>query len=252
MIVKAATWNIWAFVDHDVEAMADLIEESEIEMIGLQEVVKEGHEDTELSVSKRLADELGYNHYFCPAHDFRETDFEPERNHVMGNAVISKYPVKETHCHDLNPPETEYDGTPEKEPRIMVEAEVEVEGKTVRFLTAHLQYSHRFETTDLRKNQVGNILSRIETLEDPIVLTGDFNSPLGNEEIQMVEERLERAGSDRPTWTVHPFDYRGWEVDELKYRLDNIFVSEDVEVVSSQVLSSELSDHLPVVAELEI
>ncbi len=55
-----------------------------------------------------------------------------------------------------------------------------------------------------------------------------------------------------PTWTVYPFDYKGFKETELKYRLDHIFVSKDLNVHDFKVIQSKGSDHLPVLATVNI
>lgn len=253
MELTIGTWNIWAFTDHDIEEMAEIIREEEIDILGLQEtVIKQDDGSDEAHVSKRVADELGYHHYFCTAHDFSKTSFDTERNHKMGNAVLSKYPIKDQKCHSLNPESVEYDGTPEKEPRKLVETRIELGKETVSFFTTHLQYADKFKTTDLSRRQVENLLSVVQEAEPPIILTGDFNSPLGTEELNKIEDILNRVENERPTWTVHPFNYRGFEVEDLEFRLDHIFVSKDIRILDSETIYSELSDHLPVKAEIKV
>ncbi len=248
MEITVASWNIWVFGDRDVEGIAKVIRENDIDVIGIQEAAIYYDEDSPLNIIEDVAEELGYNYVFYPALDFRK--YDSDRQHEMGNAVISRYPIKDSEPHSLNPENISYDGTPEKEPRILINTEIDVEGASIRFLTTHLQYSHRFNTTEIRTAEVQNLLSVVDSFEEPVVLAGDFNAPLENEELQMVEEKLERVGSDKPTWTVKPFDYRGWSVDELEYRLDNLFISGDLEYRSSKTISSQVSDHLPVKATI--
>lgn len=70
--------------------------------------------------------------------------------------------------------------------------------------------------------------------------------------MDILTENLEVIEDDSPTWTVHPFDYRGWKVKDLEYRVDNILVSPGLTLKDGRTIKSKLSDHLPVVAEIEI
>lgn len=246
MVITVASWNIWVFGDRDTEAMAEIIQENDIDIIGIQEAAIYFDEDEPRHIAEEIAEELGYHYTFYPAIDFR-----PEKPYKMGNAVISRYPIESSDCYELNPEELEYDGSYQTEPRIAVEAEVNIEGERVSFLSTHLQYSYKFKTTETRKQQVQNLLSAVKTIKNPVVLTGDFNATLDNEEIQMLEDQMERIGDDEPTWTVQPFEHEGWKVNELKYRLDNIFTTEGITCKNAGTIKTEVSDHLPIKAEVK-
>lgn len=247
MDLKVATWNIWVFGDRDTEGMAELIRKNDIDIIGTQEVAVYFDEDKPRNIAEEIAEELGYYYEFYPAIDFR-----PEKPYKMGNAVISRYPIEQSRAHKLNPDDLEYDGSYQTEPRLAVETRISSEENEISFLTTHLQYSYKFENTEIRQAQVQNLLSIIEELKNPLVLTGDFNSTPENEGLKKIEGLLCRVGNDDPTWTVHPFEHKGWTVEELKYRLDNIFISEDLKCQNTEIIESDLSDHLPVKATLKL
>lgn len=227
--------------------MAEVIQKNDTDIIGIQEAAIYYDENSPKNITEELAEELGYHHVFYPAIDFR-----PEKPYTMGNAIISRYPIKDSKSHELNPEDITYDGTYETEPRILVEAGIDVNGQTLRFLTTHLQYSYKFQTTNIRKKQVQKVLSVIEEIQEPAVLAGDFNAPLENEEIEMIEKEMNRIDSQEPTWTTKPFEHEGWKVDEPEYRLDNIFVSKDLKILEAETIQTELSDHLPVKATVSI
>lgn len=92
----------------------------------------------------------------------------------------------------------------------------------------------------------------MEECENPLILTGDFNSKLDSQEIDKIRENLTRIGTEKPTWTTKPFDHEGFEVNELKYRLDNIFLNDSVEVEDTELVESKLSDHLLVIADINV
>ena len=43
----------------------------------------------------------------------------------------------------------------------------------------------------------------------------------------------------------------GFEEKELRWRLDYVFASKNIKVLSSQIIPTEWSDHLPVLVECE-
>jgi endonuclease/exonuclease/phosphatase family metal-dependent hydrolase len=44
----------------------------------------------------------------------------------------------------------------------------------------------------------------------------------------------------------------GFEENELNRRLDYVFASKNFKVISSEIISTDFSDHLPILVELEI
>jgi len=241
MKINVGSWNIWIFGPRDFKGIAEVIRENKIDILGIQEAgiyFDKGKEN----MAKKIAEELNYSFVVYTAKDSR-----PNNPWLVCNAILSRFPIIESNFHLLNPSNVKYDGTYQTEPRNLVYSKIGLdENKTLNFLTTHLKFSIKFETTDLRLAQVENVLSVIKKLSNPIVLTGDFNSTPQNEEIKKIEKFLTRVGGDEPTWTVYPFSKDGWKVNDLKYRLDNIFVSKDLAYQNFKIINSKISDHLPI------
>lgn len=246
--LRVASWNLWTWEGRDPESIAEVIAQNNIEIVGVQEGATYFEEDAEKwNMVQKVAENLGYNYRFVPAVDFR-----PDKPVIQGNGVISKYPIKEAIRKDLNPDDVEYDGSYETEPRIAIRTIIEAGETDLAFLSTHLQYALYFETTGIRKAQVSKLLKLVDESDKPLILAGDFNTKLDSEEIEMIENKLERIGTEKPTWTTQPFEHKGWEVNELNYRPDNIFVSDNIESRKTKLVESELSDHLMVIADIEI
>lgn len=248
MKINVASWNIWVHGLRDHTGMARVIGENEIDIIGLQEAGVYFDKNNGENIAEKIAGELGFNCVFYPAFDGR-----PKKSWIIGNAIISRYPITASESRQLNPPGVKYDGTALTEPRILAYSKIRLDkNKSLNFLTTHLQFSVRHETTDLRLAQVENILSTIKKLGSPVVLTGDFNTVPGSPEIKKLENFLTRLGGDEPTWSVYPWERYGWRVDGLKYRIDNIFISKDLECEKSGVIDSKISDHLAIKAAIDV
>lgn len=245
MKICVGSWNIWIDSPRDYKGMAKLINKNKIDVIGVQEAAIYYDKKPAQNITEQLADELGYNFVFYPAFDGR-----PQKQWKVGNAILSKYPIIKSSYHKLNPSRLVFDGTYQTEQRILVSSKIKIDKKTINFLTTHLKFSIKFQTTDLRIAQTENIISIINKLNGPIILTGDFNSTTKNKEIKMLEKKLIRIGDNKPTWTVHPFSYGGWSNDKLKYRLDHILISEDLKYKNFNIIKSKLSDHLPIKADI--
>ena len=247
MKINIGSWNIWVFGSRDFKGIAKLVKENKIDILGIQEAgvyFDKGQEN----MTEKIAKELDFNYIFYPASDIIHND-----SYRVGNAIFSKFPIIESKFYPLNPSKLKYNGTYETEPRILVHSKINLgNNKLLNFLTTHLQFSLEFKTTTIRIAQVENILSIIKKLGNPIVLAGDFNTTSKSEEIRKIENLLTRIDGDEPTWTIYPFEKDGWRVEELKYRLDNIFVSKGLIYKNFKIIESKISDHLPIMVSIDI
>lgn len=239
MKISIASWNIWIHGPRDYKKMASLIAENKIDIIGIQEAGIFYDKIHPLNITEEIARKLNFNFVFYPSLDAR-----PTRPYVIGNAILSKFPILESAFYPLGP-DIEYDGTSRTEPRILVYAKIKADNNLLHFFTTHLQFSVELQTTKIRLKQVEKILSLTKNIQ-PVILTGDFNVPAKREEIKKIEDVLVRIDGDESTWTVYPLEKYGWKVDGLKYRIDHLFVSKDLSYKNPQVIKSRLSDHLPI------
>lgn len=246
MKINVGSWNILVYGSRDFKGIAKLLKKNKIDIIGIQEAAIYFDKDKTENITEKIAKELKFDYVFYPAFDSR-----PAKPFIMGNAILSKFPIKKSKFYPLNPPTVKKG--PETQPRILVFSEIQLNNnKTLNLLTTHLQFTVRFETSEMRLAQVEKIISVIKRLDNPIVLTGDFNSTPKNQEIKMIEKILKRVDGLDPTWTVLPIEVHGWHVDELLYRLDNIFVSRDLKYEDFEIVKSKISDHLPIKVTIDI
>jgi endonuclease/exonuclease/phosphatase (EEP) superfamily protein YafD len=90
--------------------------------------------------------------------------------------------------------------------------------------------------------------------KDNYVVTGDLNATPDSYLVPKIEKLLSHAGPkyEVKTWTTKPFSYNGFDETELNWRLDYVFATSDVCVVSSEVVPTEYSDHLPIITQLSV
>jgi endonuclease/exonuclease/phosphatase family metal-dependent hydrolase len=172
--------------------------------------------------------------------------FGPTMSHRLGfaygNAVLSRHPIVGIRNYDLS--------VPRREPRGCVRVDVALAGTHVHFFCAHLGLHWRE-----RRRQAAQLLSadilRDAALAYPLVLVGDFNSVSNRSAVprwlrrQLVDAAI-AARNEAPTFpSFFPL-----------LRLDHCYVGETIRVVTVDVVRSaearRASDHLPVVAELEV
>ncbi|GGS81305.1 endonuclease/exonuclease/phosphatase family protein [Streptomyces griseoviridis] len=110
---------------------------------------------------------------------------------VIGNAVLSRWPVLEQAVLRLPAPEELDDG------RVALHARLDAPGHPVPFCTAHLTSAPH--ATEVRRAQVAAVtafVARHGRAAFPPVLTGDFNAGPGTDEIRLLAERGYRDAWD--------------------------------------------------------
>lgn len=156
------------------------------------------------------------------------------RDSEYGNAVLSRYPVVAVHRIDLS--------VPPHEPRGALDVVIAVSGRPLRLLATHLGL-RPYE----RRTQIRLLLAALERDRDvPTVLTGDLNEWfLWGRPLRWLHRRF------RPTPAPPTFPAR-----RPLFALDRLWAdpSEMLErlAVHSSALARVASDHLPLVATLDV
>ena len=230
----------------DLGRTAEVISQAGADVVGLNEVDNNYSDRSRfLDEAKWLADELGMYYVY----GWNLTSGDPQKPHLYGNALLSRYPIKSWKNHKLYRHR-------EEEQRGCVQAGIVIGGTEFTFAVTHLDH----QSHQARLGQVKDILEILKPIDGNIVLMGDFNcqspedTPAESAEstrpIAMVMERFEDcfliAGSG-PDGT-----------SASGSRIDYIFVSPDLagKIQSCSVLRTPLtavaSDHRPVVANIAI
>jgi endonuclease/exonuclease/phosphatase family metal-dependent hydrolase len=230
--VRVMTYNLhngFSVRGHlNMEALARVIEDSNPDIVALQEVSRgwlvNGRVDMLTWLSQRL--DMPYV-------------FGPTTGPLWGNAILSRYRVVEFSQQQLPP----YDLLLS---RGFISAQVDLgNGVEFQFIVTHY---HHPATTALEGDSDIRVLQSKAILDfwDGSTLTavlGDFNGQVGDPEIEMLREGglVDAAGVAES----HPAPT--WPSDSPRKRIDYIWVSPDLGVVEVNVPVSTASDHLPVV-----
>ncbi|RJQ26529.1 hypothetical protein C4577_03425 [Candidatus Parcubacteria bacterium] len=248
MKIKILSWNIWR--GKHLEDAIEYLRRQDADIIGLQEVIEKDAGGKRENLAEIIAGELGYNFFYCKA--FTTDRHTP--SYDIGNAVLSRYKIEASACHTLSDLE-DYEGDSATEPRGVIEAHFKFGDKILKVFNTHLSYSFKLLPSRLRAKQIDRLVSLLgDTVS--MILVGDFNAEVkGGGELEKINEKLILADNEevlRPTWSVYPVNYKGFKVEGLKYRIDNIFVSKDIKVEMFNVEKSKASDHLPISAVIEV
>lgn len=216
----------------DLMAVADAINKEMPDLVVLQEVdkytVRSGKESDQ---AKDLGELTGMQHYFAGA------SFKSEGE--QGQAILSKYPIKEAESLKLPVPE-ESNG----ETRSIAIIIVEIEGVDVAVMTVHLD--HRSDTD--RGYQIKQMLELTKKYDTyPIIFGGDFNMEPNNDNFNLIKKQFQMVTDNHPL--TYPQINPNIAIDFflLNQNANDLFNVEKYYTVDERYAS----DHLPLIVELK-
>ena len=233
--LRVMTYNIHVGVGMDkkldLQRIADVINREQPDLVGLQEVDRgvkrtEGKDEiAELATMTRM-------HFaFAPNLDYQGGKY--------GVAILSRLPLNAT-VHTM------FENKREAERRGMLKVEVDVDGKPLTFVTTHLDY--QFE--DGRLFETEQLLKVLQDVKGPLIVVADLNDvPVGSA-YKLMDTMFDDA------WIVSRAKGDGFSypADKPVKRIDHIFYrpANRVRAKKAWVVETLASDHIPVVAEIEI
>ncbi len=223
--IKLMTYNIHYGVGTDdiynLQTVIDTIKAQEADIIALNEV---DHMMPRTAFQKQdeiLKNAFGYEAVYAPNINLGAK---------YGNMLISKYPILSWTNHRL-PRKGRF-----SEPRGLIEAQIDIDGQTLNVFVTHLS-TNRQE----RKKQMDFIRSYIKTIKAPTVLMGDFNELPDSSKMEKITDILKDTATEA---------YATFPADVPNARIDYVFVSSEITIKDNQVIESQASDHLPVIAKI--
>ena len=210
----------------DMEAIAQVIENSHPDILALQEVSRGWVISGRLDMLTWLSQRLHLPYVFAPTAD-----------PFWGNAILSRYPIVESTNYDLPPRDLTI-------LRGFVVAQIDL-GSSDHLQVIVTHYHHVEGETDVRQLQSEAVLDFWDGAGRTVLL-GDLNAQPHDPEMEMLRQAGlvdALAGIEPPPAYTHP------SVNPYQ-RIDYIWVSPDLKVSDTWVPVSNASDHLPVVAEI--
>lgn len=203
------------------------------------------------NIFESLKRNLGYEGVF-----FTSAVILDRPNSFQGNAVLTRHKIKSSKFTPLNRHAgmnlstfNDSDFFPHF-PRSIVEARIEFNNRELIALSCHGAWTA--PPTDNAENyrQAKLIAKHLKALDLPYIMGADMNMPPETRVIKTIENcannLIRGSGIAQTTHpTVHKIAPRG-------YLVDYIFTSEDFERVSIEAPNVLVSDHLPLVATLEL
>ena len=215
----------------DLQRIADVINAAKPDLVGLQEVdrgVKRTEGKDEIA---ELASMTRMEYAFAPNLDYQGGKY--------GVAILSRFPIKTTE-HRM------FENKREAERRGMLRVEVEVGGQKLNFVTTHLDY--QFE--DGRLFETEQMLKFLEDVKGPLIVVADFNDVPAGSAYRLMSTKFDDA------WVASGVRADGFSypADKPVKRIDHIFYRSvgGARAKKAWVIPALASDHIPVMAEIEI
>lgn len=167
----------------------------------------------------------------------------------FGNCILSKQPIQKTETiftHLEHKDDFEF-GTDSANVRNFVHAVVKLDDKVCNVITHHgfwvAEHKNGNEETLRQMRILGEY---IDTLEGPVIVTGDFNLAPHSESLEELNKRLTNLSVSHHLKTTRTSLTHKTEV------CDYIFVNEQVKVLDFKVSDEIISDHMALLLEFDI
>ncbi len=215
----------------DMQRIADVIIQERPDLVGLQEVDRGVRRTEGIDEIAELARMTRMDYAFGHNLDYQEGQY--------GVAILSKFLIEKIDHR-------KYENRREAERRGMLLVAVDIGGRTINFATTHLDY----QRDDGRLFETEQLLRFLADVKNPLIVVGDFNGEPAGSAHKLMLTKFEdawigtRAKGDGFTY---PADKPSKKIDYIFYR-----ASDGVRAKKTWVVKTTASDHLPVMAELEI
>ncbi|MGA3150239.1 MAG: endonuclease/exonuclease/phosphatase family protein [Candidatus Saccharimonadales bacterium] len=243
--LKIMTWNV--LYKEKADNVLALVKELNPDILCCQEITTDSYinpgRDVPAEISQAMNGEYKY---------FEVLALLDNHPASMGNAIISKFPIVQGRSVLLQKGGADINYSAQN--RGYLEAGIKVGNDILTIGTTHLSYVDWFVETEARTKEADKLLDFIKGNDRKYVIMGDFNSAPNSSTIKKMETRLKAVGPDnkQPTFSTKPFVHNDFSVNKLEWRLDYIFATPDIKVLSSEIIKTDFSDHLPILAEIEI
>ena len=244
--MRLLQWNVW--YREDVQNILRTIRDIDPDVVCLQELtVNHTEYNKGVNVPELLASELAYEHVYAPAMQ--------KGAQQSGNGIFSRYPIRSFRSHFIQePPSAGQEAVGySNEGRVYVEAMLQIdEGEMIEVGTVHMSYTDRFAMTPAKTAETNKLLDILKSKRERYLFTGDLNATPDSYTISEIAKVLKHCGPDMDecTWTTKLFSYNGFEAHTLDWRLDYCFATPDIEITDARVMTTDHSDHLPILIEL--
>ncbi|HEX7180507.1 MAG TPA: endonuclease/exonuclease/phosphatase family protein [Thermoanaerobaculia bacterium] len=208
--------------DH-VRHVADAIRRIHPDIVVLQEVHRKTWQVRFRDQLAELKSRTGLNSYFAPSFVLWGGGY--------GNAILTRGQIVHAEVHPL---------PCVGEPRALLEATIRMDQATINVYATHLTSWGRLNS-GIRTEQLRCIAREVRASRHPYILAGDFNAAPDSPEMEAFRRENVAQLASRAVGPTFPL----WNE-----QIDHIFADYGWQVRASRTWPVDISDHLPVTAEL--
>ena len=250
MLIKVVTINIWR--GKFFENIIEFVKKEDPDLIFFQEVY-DGHGDN-LSVGYRFFSE--FKSRFPEYNGFLGAGFKDITNNEnadAGSAIFSKHRIVSSTNTFLfgsyrvfrQRAQTDFS----KDPVPFVYANIDPLGTEINAFCAHGIWGFDGKDSTPRLKMVDDMIKLFEGKKN-VILAGDFNMGPDTESIHKIEKHLTSVfgTSLKTTFNMKHKDKPGFAISAV----DMMFVSPNIKIIDKKCPDVDVSDHLPLLATLEL
>ena len=236
--MKVMTFNIQHALDYknqmiDIPLFSGFIKEQNVDICGLNEVRGQGSWEGYTDQTNTLGDSLGCNRFFGEAIKVAGTN-------PYGNAFLTRYPVRSAEVVHIPDPDEKSENV-HYEHRCVIKAVLDVDGTDVMLAVCHMGLAK-----SEGRNATKTVCEIVDSNDLPCIVMGDFNHTKDSGVLDPLFERLSDtvdAAEKKGVYTFPSYSPRE-KIDYILYR--------GLNCKGCEVIEKIVSDHYPIVAELEI
>lgn len=237
-----------------LEALVEFLQRENPDIITMQEVsVAEANlcSDKSANLFELIRGEMGLGGVYTT-----DVKLEGFPNSAFGNAVLSRFPItghKMIKLKEFRPLTLEEFSSTESIwpfiPRHLLDATIDLDGQSLHAISWHGAWTAPPQDTPETERQAKIVVDHLSSISVPFIIGGDLNTIPQSKTIQMVSSiatnLMEGSG------ILQTMNSRLHRIGSRGYLVDYIFTSKHFKKISLDVPQVDVSDHLPVVAELE-
>jgi len=227
-------------IERNLRRIANLFLRIGVDVVALQEIDTGSHWTAHLNMVDFLAEAAGFEHARVGLNAVRDGD----RPLAYGNAILSRFPLLDTEHRRFGDARLGQKG--------FLSTEIELPGGRLPLLNVHLDFRSRRRRLE-QVRQVGEFMDVQSQARGPQavpgLVCGDFNC--GSHEADAVQH-LRRHLDGHGGYGFHPEGGRTFPSILPARGLDFVLVPQRFGVRRVEVLPSLLSDHRPVMIELDV
>lgn len=224
----------------DLAAFADYINAVNPDILGINEIRGskidsekiENINEYNAPQAKILASLTGMRYYFAPAIE--------SKNGLYGNALLSRFDMGESTIIPIPSPPEDMRIFSRYENRCLLKSRINTGSEEITVFVCHMGLNPQE-----RLSAVEKICHELDSTEGKKILMGDFNMTPDNELLAPIYDRLVDT-EIKMSGNILTFPS-----DSPERKIDYIFASRDLKIISAKVPDRYISDHRVIIAEIE-